>query len=117
MINVMVFDLDDTLFEEREFVLSGFRAVDEWLAQHRSITGFFERAKAAFDSGSRGRIFNEILPEIGAVPDAELIQQLVRLYRGHKPNISLFPDARWAIEHFRGKKDGDNHRWLPCNPT
>lgn len=41
MIKVVVFDLDDTLFPEHEFVLSGFRVVSNWVTTQYSITGFF----------------------------------------------------------------------------
>ena len=51
MIRTVVFDLDDTLFPEREFVLSGFAAVDAWLRNNRAITGFAERASAESRAG------------------------------------------------------------------
>jgi len=33
---------------------------------------------------------------------AELVQELVAIYRKHKPRLTLFAEARWAIERFRG---------------
>ena len=35
---VMVFDLDDTLYAEADFVLSGFRAVSHMAIQYRPVT-------------------------------------------------------------------------------
>ena len=32
--------MDDTLYEEAEFQKSGFVAVDKWLEETRSLTGF-----------------------------------------------------------------------------
>jgi putative hydrolase of the HAD superfamily len=34
-IHTLVFDLDDTLYPEKDFVLSGFDAVDRWLKERR----------------------------------------------------------------------------------
>jgi len=102
--SVLIFDLDDTLFPERDFVVSGFRAADVWLQQERSRSGFFGEALRLFEAGVRGHIFDEALQKIGADPDPVLIQRLVLVYRAHKPRLALYPDARRAIDHFRGHK-------------
>jgi putative hydrolase of the HAD superfamily len=99
---VLVFDLDDTLYAEREFVLSGFAAVDQWLQDERGIVGFFPEATRLFAAGRRGRIFDEALESLGICAPAELVLKLVAIYRGHKPRLTLFTDARWAIERFHG---------------
>jgi putative hydrolase of the HAD superfamily len=100
MIRALVFDLDDTLFPEREYVLSGFDAVETWLCKEKAITGFRERAKAEFSAGSRGDIFNRALRSLGVPDEPRLVRQMVEVYRDHKPQISLFPDAKWVLEHF-----------------
>jgi putative hydrolase of the HAD superfamily len=96
----IVFDLDDTLFPEREFVQSGFKAVDEWLRTTRSIAGFQEAASTEFIAGVRGNIFNRALLRLGVLDDPELVRQMVEVYRAHKPTIRLFADAAWALDHF-----------------
>jgi putative hydrolase of the HAD superfamily len=98
---VLVFDLDDTLYAEREFVLSGFAAVDRWLQEKRGIVGFAPEATRVFAAGKRGRIFDEVLGNLGIGDTAELVPKLVEIYRAHKPQLTLFAEARWAIERFR----------------
>lgn len=98
MRRVVVFDLDDTLFPERQYVLSGFRAVDGWLKDARGLTGFYDRAKALFEAGRRGNIFDVALAESGCSGDRALIGELVRIYREHAPALTLYEDARWAID-------------------
>jgi len=100
---VLVFDLDDTLYAEREFVLSGFTAVDLWLQQKRGITGFSLEATSLFLAGVRGHIFDKTLGNLGLSDLAGLVPELVEIYRGHKPQLTLFADAEWAIERFCGK--------------
>ena len=101
MRRVVVFDLDDTLFPERQYVLSGFRAVDAWLQEAKGISGFYDRAKALFEAGSRGNVFDLALAESECSGDKGLIGALVRIYREHRPMLNLYEDARWAIDVFR----------------
>jgi putative hydrolase of the HAD superfamily len=100
-VKVLVFDLDDTLFPERHYVLSGFRAVDNWLSATHSIDGFFKVALGLHDGGLRGRVFDEALCIIGQDPDPQLVRSLVNVYRNHDPQIALYSDAKWAIRFFR----------------
>jgi putative hydrolase of the HAD superfamily len=100
MSRVVVFDLDDTLFPERQYVLSGFRAVDAWLEEAKGMRGFYGRATALFEAGSRGNIFDLALAESECSGDKTLIGELVRIYREHRPTLNLFEDARWAIDVF-----------------
>ena len=43
------------------------------------------------------------MQKLNANSSPELIQELVRVYRSHKPAIQLYPDASWILEHLRGK--------------
>jgi len=93
----VVFDIDDTLYLEREYVQSGFGAVDEWAAKWLGIPDFAERCWCAFESGQRQSIFDTILRQYGVQPSPGLIASLVAIYRTHVPLISLAPDAYDAI--------------------
>jgi putative hydrolase of the HAD superfamily len=98
----VVFDVDDTLYLERDYVRSGFHAVGAWIAEREGIANFFEIAMAKFEAGFRGRIFNSVLEELGAVPEPALIAALVAEYRRHVPSIELLPDAVAALEQLAG---------------
>jgi putative hydrolase of the HAD superfamily len=100
MIRALIFDLDDTLFPESEFVRSGFEAVDAWLRKDKAISGFMARASADFCRGARGDIFNRVLRSLGVLDDAQLVQKMVDVYREHQPYIRLFSDAEWALDYF-----------------
>lgn len=104
MIKVLVFDVDDTLFPEHEFVRSGFQAVGNWMLKKYSVPSFFEVAWKFFAEGKRGRIFNLTLEQLGVEYEPLMIQKLLQIYREHKPTISLYNDARWAIKYFKGYK-------------
>ena len=100
MNEVLVFDLDDTLYPEADFVFSGFKIVDSWVLDRFGVKGFAKHARNEFRAGRRGRIFNSVMTKMG-LPDAKkLVDEMVGVYRNHCPNISLYPDARWALKHF-----------------
>lgn len=97
----VVFDLDDTLFLERDYVRSGFDAVGAELAE-LGVTGFGETAWEAFLQGVRGRIFDVALEQVGCPPSAELVARLVTVYRAHAPAITMLSDARACLDRLTG---------------
>ncbi|HVS54034.1 MAG TPA: HAD family hydrolase [Opitutaceae bacterium] len=101
--HTVVFDLDDTLFAEEQFVRSGFRAVDAWLKEKRGVAGFAQEAERLFAIGRRGKIFDEALLALKQPADPELIVQLVRQYRDHQPTLKLFEDAYEILEWVDGR--------------
>jgi putative hydrolase of the HAD superfamily len=92
-----VFDIDDTLYLERDYVRSGFKAVGRWAAKRIHVEDFAERCWSSFLSGQRGSIFDEVLREFGKQPTAELVSTLVEVYRTHTPTIALAADASEAL--------------------
>lgn len=97
-VRVIVFDLDDTLYLEREFALSGFdavaRAFAEVLGDARGARADMERL---FDSPARPRVFNALLEMRGLAVEPALVARMVEVYRTHEPRISLLPDAARAF--------------------
>jgi len=102
MIKAVVFDMDDTLFEEKEYVLSGFSAVDQYLSE-KGVVGFYEKSKELFESENRGRIFNDVLDFYGVPFNQSDIKNLVEVYRNHIPDIKLLQDAKWSIDQLKTK--------------
>lgn len=85
----VVFDLDDTLYLERDFVRSGFRCVAQKISgelaldldqTYRLLWGAFQVGKPAFDG---------LLEKIPTVEEFFSISDLVNIYRFHKPEIQF----------------------------
>jgi putative hydrolase of the HAD superfamily len=93
-----VLDLDDTLFLERDYVRSGFRAVESWVHTRFSLSNFAKRAYDHFEQGCRGNIFNLVLEECNCNPSNQDIAAMLSIYRQHEPTISLLPDAIDLLE-------------------
>lgn len=103
MIEAVVFDLDDTLYREHDYVLSGFDAAGEWLSRTRNIANFGPTAREIFARGVRAKVFDEALRALHASDDEETVRALVEAYRAHTPTISLFPDALRTLDALRGR--------------
>jgi putative hydrolase of the HAD superfamily len=96
----VVFDLDDTLYPESAYVLSGFNAVSCWAVDQLGIPeqAGFEILKNLYLSGVRGNTFNLWLTHFGVQADERLIHSVIDVYRAHNPiGLSLHEDARLVI--------------------
>ncbi|WP_343517615.1 HAD family hydrolase [Sphingomonas sp.] len=90
----IVFDLDDTLYRECDYVRSGIRSVDVWVQWQLGVYGFAGAATRLWNAGHRERLFDTTLAEIGAAADPATIAAMVAVYRDHIPRIRLAADAR-----------------------
>ena len=98
----VVFDIDDTLYLERDYVWSGFRAVGEFVSQQIGMPDFANRAWTLFTDGMRGNIFDQVLLDAGQSSAID-VAVLVDVYRHHKPDIVLLPDASQCLQQLVGK--------------
>jgi putative hydrolase of the HAD superfamily len=110
MITTVVFDLDDTLYDEIEYCRSGFASVAEFLVnrassiEHRaSAEGIFAALWKQFSAGNHKRTFNSALDELGIRYNDGLIQELIKVYRDHVPKITLPADSRDVLVELRDK--------------
>lgn len=97
---VLVFDLDDTLYPERQFALSGFAAAGRWAEAELGVAGLAADMTRLLDGGHLGELFKLALA--AKLPDhtAEHLAGLLEAYRCHEPALELFDDAGWALGHF-----------------
>ena len=88
----LIFDMDDTLFNEIEFVFSGFKAVDDWLKTNWNQQGFYKTATNIFLNGDNQLVFNKALDCMGIDYTSSQITKMVDVYRNHSPNINILED-------------------------
>ncbi len=101
-LQAIIFDLDDTLYSERDFVLSGFGAVSSWAVANLGISEDIGSTTLAdlYHQGVRNNTFNKWL-ELHAIDRIEVIPQMLEIYRQHVPQISPFPAAIDLLEHLK----------------
>jgi putative hydrolase of the HAD superfamily len=87
----IVFDLDDTLYPERDYVFSGFRCVAAWAETHCNIPAMegYQHLTSLYESGVRGDTFNRWLQSYQR--SLHFVPELVETYRRHTPTLELFP--------------------------
>lgn len=99
----VLFDLDDTLFAERDFVASGLTAAAAWAAGRAGLNGEDCRRELLrlAEDGPRGRVFDAWL-ESRALP-AAWAAEMVASYREHVPAIRPDPAAPALLERLAGR--------------
>jgi putative hydrolase of the HAD superfamily len=100
----IIFDLDDTLYPEEEFVQSGFRAVALWANKLLSIPleEGLQVLLNLYHCGVRGDTFNQWLAHYG-YRDQSLIRSAIEIYRNHFPDLHLFPEVPELLSAIRKK--------------
>lgn len=102
MIKAVIFDLDDTLYNEREFVYEGFKEVCKFLSQKYDIEKeiLFDDTKNILDNYGRGKVFDILQQKYGF---NEEVEKLVDVYRNVKPILELYDDGKEILNYFKGK--------------
>jgi len=90
-IEAVIFDLDDTLYSEKEYVRSGYRKIAEWLGKpdvERQLWEVFLRG---------GKAIDEVLAE-------EHRSEALHVYRYQQPCIHLYTGVKEMLECIRKNK-------------
>jgi len=106
MIETVILDLDDTLYDEIDYCKSGFAAVADHLTalpDTPATEHIFQTLSQQFSAGNRKTTFNAALDAVGIEYDDRLIRKLIHLYRNHTPNIALPADSREVLDKLSAK--------------
>lgn len=100
----ILFDLDNTLYPEIDFVKSGFRKVAQYIASRYNFIAetIFRKMLDIMEQNGRGRIFDILLQELN-VFSLEKVQLLIYLYRSHIPNIKLYEYVLVTLEELKNR--------------
>jgi putative hydrolase of the HAD superfamily len=101
-IRAVLFDLDDTLYDEMSFVRSGFQCVADHLAKlvPSNPQELVSQMMDALLEAGRGKVFDKVLQSYHAC-SADLVERLIRLYRQHQPKIGLYPEVLPVLQELR----------------
>jgi len=101
-IKAVLFDLDDTLYEEMTFVRSGFHAVSRHMSDKFNINKAEVHLSLMdiLSKQGRGRVFDEFLDHSGLY-SSQTVDEMVEVYRSHKPDIRLNPEAISTLKGLR----------------
>lgn len=87
----VVFDVDDTLYLEQEYVRSGFQHIARALSAKIGVPAddLFNSLWSDFTAGVRNVAFNRLVAAFPRVGEVASLEQLVQMYRDHAPEIQL----------------------------
>lgn len=89
----VIFDLDDTLYSEKDYIKSGFKAVSDYLGvdYEEELWNFFLSGMPAID---------ELLKKIGRI---DCKDRVLSIYRSHTPNIHLYDGVIEIINNLKNR--------------
>ena len=104
MIKAVVFDLDDTLISEYDYIKSGYTVIAKKIKNDFNIeketSEIYNLMLNIFKKDSRN-VFNTLLNELNVEYDENYIKELVKVYREHIPSINFFDDVIPCIEKLK----------------
>lgn len=105
---IVCFDLDDTLYDEIEYVQSGLKAVAIYLNTSKLLDYsaddmYFQLTKILHENG-RGNVFDIFLAMNGKY-SKKMVKKCLSIYRNHVPEISLSEEALTTLELLVKKYD------------
>ena len=107
----IVFDLDDTLYDEIDFVKSGFKEISKYL----SNVEYYNFMLDEFNKNGSGKVFNKLIVEFKLNIS---IQKLIEIYRFHIPNLKLSDESIMLLKFSQQYKTAlisDSHYLMQQN--
>jgi len=107
LIKAIVFDLDDTLYDEMQFVKGGFKEVSLYVSRNYNINKnlIYNLLLEVLKNYGRGSTFDIALEKLD-VNDEKLVPKLIDIYRKHTPHLSLYPQAKKILNILKKQKYG-----------
>jgi len=96
----VIFDLDDTLYPEIDYVISGFKVVSSIISRDYNMNQetIFKKMKSLFKIDTNN-VFDRLLNSINVNYNKDYIMDLVENYRKHLPKIKIYEDADYIIKY------------------
>lgn len=104
MIKAVIFDLDDTLISEKDYIKSGFKEISKNIEEIYKIDAeetFNELMKLSKVESKN--VFNRFFDNHKIEYTKEDIKEFLNIYRNHIPNIEFYEDAIQLIEKLKEK--------------
>lgn len=90
----VIFDLDDTLYSEKQYIRSGYKKIADYLGRtvaEERLWSYFEAGKQAIDE------------YIAEIHQEEKKNECLRVYRNQMPDITLYEGVAEMIENLKSR--------------
>ena len=104
--SAVIFDLDNSLFDEKKFVIAAYHNIANYLANlcDQSEIELFENLLSMFQKKTSiyPKLFDDFIEEIGL--KQEVLSELIKIYTYTKVDLKLYPGAEKILQNL--KKQG-----------
>jgi putative hydrolase of the HAD superfamily len=97
----LIFDLDDTLYAERDYAIGGFRAAAAWARAALQAEVSVDQMVELLDNGHLGQLFPQALATARPAHTPDDLKAFVRAYGQHTPTLKLFDDAAASLDYWQ----------------
>lgn len=101
MIKAVVFDLDDTLISEFDYIKSGFLAVSDYIYEKLHIKVYDELLELYHTD--KKKVFDRLLNNHGICAKGSYITEMVSVYRNHIPKLNYSQDVLSTLLDLKSK--------------
>jgi len=105
-IQAVIFDLDNVLFDERDYTFAAYTNISRFLSKHYRLDEYVIFNKLLNDSEKKTsmypRLFNDLLSEIGLEQD--ILSELMNIYKNVKCTLSLDSIATEILTNLKLKE-------------
>ncbi len=101
MIKLILFDLDDTLYDSEEYIKSGFRAVTSYAVEKYGIDPdtFYSFLYTLRRKYKEKEIFSHVINFFSLDPSTVI--EFISVFRSHKPRINLYKGYRNILKDLK----------------
>tara|TARA_B100000029_G_scaffold508216_1_gene594575 strand:+ start:278 stop:955 length:678 start_codon:yes stop_codon:yes gene_type:complete len=98
---ILIFDLDDTLYEEKKFVESGFKATSHYLKTKFKFNEkkIYLKLLKILNQYGRGKIFDILCNQL-KLKEKNLEKKLIQIYRSHTPKINIRKETLEILKYY-----------------
>lgn len=98
---IIVFDLDDTLYKEKDYLESAYKEIACWIEQNYDKKEVYKYMLSCYQNGQN--VFESLINRYCLPIDIDF---LLGIYREHFPEISLTDEVKGTLKQL--KKNADN---------
>ncbi len=91
----VIFDLDDTLYNEIDFLKSAYKDISKKVASNVNVDALLLYKEMLTHFNNRKNVFKVIIEMYSA---SYTIQELLHIYRNHQPKLELSKDRRGVLD-------------------
>ena len=100
MITLVIFDPDDTLIPEIDYIKSGFKEVAKYFESNYEFDNAYDELFNLFKKDKK-LVFNRYLDAKGIKYSQDDIHKIVDIYKTHVPDVDFYPDVMPTVSYLK----------------